>query len=294
MSSSPFQRAALSALVTAVAATAAVAVQSPLARADSVPAFATADASQIHPGVQTVTNDTAACTSNFVFTDSAGHGYLGQAAHCSGTGSPNETDGCSSQSLPLGTPVKLGDSGVTGTMVYNSWLAMQKAGEKDQDACSYNDIALIRIPDSAMSQVNPSIPAFGGPTGLRTTPLTAGEAVLSYGNSPLRGGLTQLSPKQGVDLSEEGNGWEHIIYTVTPGVPGDSGSGFIDAEGKAFGVLSTLSLAPIPGANGVSDLAKMLDYISRHSNIKGLHLANGTEDFVPSAVPALGGITGRM
>jgi hypothetical protein len=284
----------MSALVTAVAATAAVAVQSPGASAESVPAFATADASMIHPGVQTVTNDTAACTSNFVFTDAAGHGYLGQAAHCSGTGTADETDGCQSESLPLGTPVKLGESGVTGTMVYNSWLAMQKAGETNPDACAYNDIALIRIPDNAMSQVNPSIPSFGGPNGVRTTDLAAGEPVLSYGNSPLRGGLTQLSPKQGFALSSEGNGWTHLIYTVTPGVPGDSGSGFLDANGQAFGVLSTLALAPIPGSNGVSDLAKMLEYIHSHSNIKGLKLANGTEDFVPSAVPALSGITGRM
>jgi hypothetical protein len=175
-------------------------------------------------------------------------------------------------------------------MVYNSWLAMQKAGEKNADACAYNDIALIRIPDDAVSKVNPSIPAFGGPSGLRTAPMQAGEAVLSYGNSPLRGGITLLSPKQGVVLTDEGNGWTHIIYTATPGVPGDSGSGFLDAEGKAFGVLSTLALAPIPASNGVSDLSKMLAYAAKHSNIKGLRLATGTEDFVPGAVPVLSGI----
>lgn len=289
----PFRRAATGALVTAVAATAAVAVLTPGASASSAPVFASAAESQIHPGIQTVTKD-AACTSNFVFTDAAGHAYLGQAAHCSGTGSANETDGCQSKSLPLGTPVQLGDSGVTGTMVYNSWLAMQKIGEKDASTCAYNDIALIRIPDNAVSKVNPSIPAFGGPNGLRTTPMETGEAVLSYGNSPLRGGISFLSPKQGVILSDEGEGWTHIIYTATPGVPGDSGSGFLDADGKAFGVLSTLALAPVPGSNGVSDLAKMLAYINTHSNIKGLRLATGTEDFVPGAVPALSGVTAGL
>jgi len=291
MGSNPFRRAATSALVTAVAATAAVAAYTPGASASPVPSWPTAAQSQIHPGIQTVTNDTAACTSNFVFTDALGHAYLGQAAHCSGTGSANETDGCQSQSLPLGTPVALGDSGVTGTMVYNSWLAMQKAGEKDANTCAYNDIALIRIPDNAVSKVNPSIPAFGGPNGLRTTAMQSGEAVLSYGNSPLRGGISFLSPKQGVVLTDDGGGWTHLIYTATPGVPGDSGSGFLDADGKAFGVLSTLALAPIPGSNGVSDLAKMLAYLNTHSNIKDLRLATGTEDFVPGAVPVLSGIT---
>lgn len=293
MSSSPFRRVAYSALLTAVAATAAVAVQSPGASADTMPAFAAADVSAIHPGIQTTTNETAACTSNFVFTDSVGNAYLGQAAHCSGTGTADETDGCQSESLPLGTPVKLGDSGVTGKMVYNSWLAMQKVGETDPNACNFNDFALIQIPKKEISTLNPSIPVFGGPTGLRTTPLSPGEAVFSYGNSPLRGGLTQLSPKQGFSLVDEGDGWMHLIYTATPGVPGDSGSGFLDADGNAFGILSTLALAPIPASNGVTDLAKALQYARTHSNIKGLRLANGTEAFGPGALPVLGGITGR-
>ena len=294
MSSSPFRRVALSALVTALAATAAVAVQSPVASAETAPSFAAADAAVIQPGIQTVTNQSSACTSNFVFTDSAGNAYLGQAAHCSGTGAAQETDGCLSESLPLGTPVKLGDSGVSGTMVYNSWLAMQKAGEADFNACRFNDFALVLIPKNELSKVNPSIPVFGGPTGLRTTPMTPGEAVFSYGNSPLRGGLTQLSPKQGFVLADEGEGWAHLIISATPGVPGDSGSGYLDADGNAFGVLSTLALAPVPASNGVTDLAKALEYVRTHSNIKGLRLANGTEAFGTGTLPVLGGITGRL
>ncbi|WP_293773885.1 serine protease [Sporichthya sp.] len=294
MSSNPFRRVAISALVTAAAATAAIAIPTSGANAGTTPAFAAADVSTIHPGIQTVTAETATCTSNFVFTDSLGNTYLGQAAHCSGTGTANETDGCQSESLPLGTPVALGESGVTGKLVYNSWLAMQKAGETDPNACAFNDFALISIPKGAVSQVNPSIPVFGGPVGLRTTPFGSGEAVLSYGNSPLRGGVAQLSPKQGFVVADEGEGWTHTIFTATPGVPGDSGSGFLDSDGNAFGILSTLALAPIPGSNGVSDLAKALSYAQSHSGIKGLRLANGTEAFVPGAVPALGGITGRL
>jgi hypothetical protein len=47
-------------------------------------AWAPASQATIHPGVQTFTNG-AQCTSNFVYDDGTSV-YLGQAAHCSGTG----------------------------------------------------------------------------------------------------------------------------------------------------------------------------------------------------------------
>jgi hypothetical protein len=294
-----FRRSVLSTAIAAAAVTAAV--LAPMASANAsatapvpppaVPKWADFGLSSIHPGVNTTTKD-AVCTSNFVFYDAQHHSYLGQAAHCSGTGGPSETNGCNSKSLPLGTEVQLGESKVMGTLVYNSWLMMQKLGEKNDDTCASNDFALVRIPDSALSQVNPSVPLFGGPTGLRDTPINAGESVLSYGNSPLRGGLSYLSPKQGVSLGTDPDGWEHTVYTLSPGVPGDSGSGFIDSEGKAFGVLSTLAIAPLPGSNGVADLAKCLKYAQDHSGIAGLTLAKGTTSFAPGSVPVLAGFTG--
>ena len=36
------------------------------------------------------------------------------------------------------------------------------------------------------------------------------------------------------------------------------GSAFMDKQGRAFGILSTLALAPIPGSNGVGDITKEL------------------------------------
>jgi hypothetical protein len=234
----------------------------------------------IHPGIVTTT-DKARCTANFLYTDGH-HTYLGQAAHCSGTGGSTETNGCSSHSLPLGTAVKLGDSNVVGTMVYNSWLAMQAAGEKDPNACAHNDLALIRLPDSAVADANPSIPVFGGPVGLNTTGTQAGDQVVTYGNSPLRQGISALSPKQGTSLGDQDSGWSHQIYTVTPGIPGDSGSAVLDGQGRALGDLSTLEFAPLPGANQVSDLAHELTYARAHG-MKHLQLVSGTEPFVHAA-----------
>ncbi|HEX3613095.1 MAG TPA: serine protease [Sporichthyaceae bacterium] len=233
----------------------------------------------VHPGVVTVTKD-AACTSNFLYVDGLGHTYLGQAAHCSGTGSANETDGCSSKSLPLGTPVQIAGTDIVGTLAYNSWLAMQSSHEKDANACAHNDLALIRLPDSAVAKANPSVPVFGGPVGLNTTGTHAGDTVVSYGNSPLRQGIALLSPKQGASLGDDAGGWSHSIYTLTPGIPGDSGSAVLDGQGRALGDLSTLEFAPLPGANQVSDLAHEIEWARAHdASLRQLRLVAGTQPF---------------
>jgi hypothetical protein len=249
-------------------------------------AYVPADQATIHPGIQTETQGSGQCTANFVFTRGADT-YLGQAAHCSSTGAATDTDGCSSQSLPLGTKVDLVGSGATGTMVYNSWLTMQAKGETDPDTCAYNDIALVKIDPADVGKVNPSVPGYGGPTGVGGASAT-GDDVFSYGNSSLRGGVTQLSPKQGKVISTEGNGWSRTVYTVTPGIPGDSGSGFLDANGAAIGVLSTVALAPLAGSNGVGDVGREIDYANANG-FSGLSLANGTEPFTGDVVGAIVG-----
>ena len=174
-----------------------------------------------------------------------------------------------------------------GTLVYNSWLTMQALGETDPDTCQYNDLALIKLDPADVANVNPSVPGFGGPTGLGSSAAKLGDTVYSYGNSSLRMGVTKLSPKQGIVASSEGNGWSRTVYTVTPGIPGDSGSGFMDASGNAIGILSTLQLAPTPASNGVGDLRHELDYLHAHSSFTGVQLVNGTQPFKPNLVGAI-------
>ena len=241
--------------------------------------WAPAATAQVHPGVMTYTAG-AQCTANFVFT-AGSTTYLGQAAHCSGTGAATSTNGCTSGSLPLGTPVTVGT--FTGTMVYNSWLAMQSAHETDPNACAYNDLALVELPAAAVATTNPSVPTFGGPVGLGAG-TALGDNVYSYGNSSLRLGLSPLSPKRGVSLGDTGSGWSTAVYTVTPGIPGDSGSGFLDGSGRAFGVLSTVAIAPLVASNNVGNLAKEIAYAQGHG-VSGLALVPGTQPFTPSALP---------
>ncbi len=284
--------------VRALAATAAatLAVAGGVATVSTAPvsaatAYAPAATAVIHPGTMMYT-DGAQCTANFIYTDATGATYAGYAAHCAGQGAATDTNGCDTASLPLGTPVTFSDDGSlvsdgttvgTGTLAYSSWLTMQKNGEKDANTCAYNDLALVKISPADVGKVNPSVPFWGGPTGIDTNGTAAGDRVYTYGNSSLRAGLSPLSPHTGASLGDAAadGGWSHPVYTVTPGIPGDSGSGFMSADGTALGVLSTVALAPLAGSNGVGDLGKELAYAQAQSGISGLSLVHGTEPFAP-------------
>ncbi len=248
----------------------------------AVPAWAPAGTATIHPGVM-VTSPAGQCTANFVFHDSDDV-FLGQAAHCTSTGGATDTDGCLASSLPLGTPIAIAGASQPGTLAYNSWIAMDERGETDADACAHNDFALVRIDPADVAKVNPSVPHWGGPVALATGGTLTGQRVYSYGNSSLRLGLTVLSPKVGISLGDTAGGWSTTAYTLTPGIPGDSGSAFLDRSGKALGVLSTVQLLPLPAANGVGNLRLELEYLNAGADDPVL-LATGTEPFRPNRLP---------
>ena len=80
-------------------------------------------------------------------------------------------------------------------------------------------------------------------------------------------------------IQSEGNNWSRTVLTATPGIPGDSGSGFLSATGQAIGTLSTLQVLPIAGSNGVGDLSKELGYMRANSSFSGVQLVPGTRPF---------------
>ena len=264
--------AGLAALLTLVAGTASVA---------AAPAWAPAATASIHPGVP-VRTEAGQCTSNFVFAEGSTV-YLGMAAHCAGGGGPTDVSGCETGSLPLGSPVAVTGASQLGSLAYSSWLTMREVGETAPATCRYNDFALVELHPADAGRVNPSMPHWGGPVGLGSS-TRSGSAVYSYGTSPLRLGLTPLSPKVGVSLGDSGGGWNHNALTLTPGIPGDSGSAFLDSRGRALGVLSTLAILPLPGSNGVGDLRRALAYMRAHTDVDAA-LALGTEPFNPSRLP---------
>lgn len=239
-------------------------------------AWAPPGSATIHPGVQT-RSPSGQCTANFIFTNGSDV-LIGQAAHCTGSSAATSTNGCEQESppLPLGSPVEIEGATRPGTLVYSSWNAMIASGETDPDACGFNDFALIRLDPADVAKVNPSVPVWGGPAGTGTS--AGGENVYTYGNSSLRLGLTQLSPKSGVTVLVDPSGWSYEVYTATPGIPGDSGSAVLNAAGQGLGILVTVAIAPTPGSNGVTDLGRAVAYARSHG-LGGLTLVNGTEPF---------------
>lgn len=237
----------------------------------------------------------AQCTANFVFFDDE-NVYIGYAAHCAGTGAATDTDGCLAGSLPIGTPVEIVGASEPGTLAYSSWLTMDDVDETDASTCAFNDFALVRIHPDDVESVNPTIPHWGGPTGINTSGTALLEHVYSYGNSSLRFGLTVVSPKKGISLGTDSDGWNHTVNTFTTGIPGDSGSAFLDSRGRALGVLSTIQVG-LPGVvqNGVGDISRELDYMRVNSSLTDVELAHGTAPFNGSQLPlGLGGGLGGL
>ena len=169
----------------------------------------------IHPGVQTFT-DGAQCTANFVFTD-ASNVYIGQAAHCSGTGGSTETNGCD---VGLAADRHAGRGRrrrQPGTLVYNSWLTMQARRDRRRHVRVQRPRAG-QARSGRRRQGQPVDPALGRPDRGRRHDRAARQRLLVR-QLELRGGITQLSPKEGVSLGDAGGGWTHTVYTRHPGHP---------------------------------------------------------------------------
>jgi hypothetical protein len=241
-------------------------------QAGSASTFAKIADASIHPGVQMVTGN-GQCTANFVFTD-GDDVFIGYAAHCAGLGEQTDSNGCAIASVPLGTPVVIQGASQPGSLAYSSWIAMQKAGEKDPTVCFNNDFAFVKIDRADHDKVSPTVKHWGGPNGVSPSQLPAFEGLRAYGNSGLRLGLTPVSPMVGLSVGTSSGGWSHQAFTLIPAIPGDSGMPLITERGKAVGLLSSISLLPNVGVLNFTDLSLALDYAKTHG-FAGLQLALG-------------------
>jgi hypothetical protein len=195
---------------------------------------------KIRPGTNIVSG---ACTSNFLFrTPDNRTLFLGTAAHCV-------------DDKAIGDDVQVADGVATGQLAYSSFHAMNDTG----DDIAGNDFALVALPDSARATIHPAMITFGGPTGIATD-VVQGDKLLAHGNSSLRPDAVpdRAGPREGYVTHHDE--WTTGMYFEGPGIPGDSGSGVMTADGAALGDVITVELAPEPASNNAANLAATLPY----------------------------------
>ena len=186
-------------------------------------AWAPADQATIHPGVQTVHRGRA--VHRQLHLHRGGNTYIGQAAHCAGTGAATDTNGCDAGSLPLGTPVEIDGRQPAGhARLQLVARPCSSTARPTPTPATYNDFALVKIDPADVDKVNPSVPGFGGPTGVGGPSANRRRRVLLRQLLAARRASPSSAPSRARSC-HRGHGWSRTVYTVTPGIPGDSGSG---------------------------------------------------------------------
>jgi hypothetical protein len=162
------------------------------------------------------------CTANFVFRKSSARG-LGTAGHCGKVGQL-----VSAYVVPPPTSGKLPGLYVIGKIVisHNNGIG--------------DDFAMIQIFSKFDSWVSPTMPVWGGPSGVYTGS-QVGLPVKHFGHGAVFG--TGGTPRVGAALRwdiRSGNGFSWAGVST----PGDSGSGVLAVLGEAAGDLTHLAVDP--------------------------------------------------
>ncbi len=218
--------------------------------------FGTANNQQIRPGVLIANGS---CTSNFIFFRNATTFYIGTAAHCFAFDA--QADPCSIGNDAIGSDVIIENASMPGKLAYSSWIAMQAVGTTDRAICDNNDFALVEINAADLANIHPKALVYGGPSAELKGLASVGDAVFTYGQSPLQQGVSTLEEKEG-EITSTGQR-KYRVVTDNPGLPGDSGSAVLHESGQGLGILvdvgTSIGLGS-PVSNGVMRLDFSLQY----------------------------------
>ena len=183
------------------------------------------------------------CTFNFVFftagtKKAAPKGYIGTAGHC--------TD-------KIGEVVENPAVGPVGEVVYDSDLVGSNV-----------DFSLIELDPKIISETNPTVFHWGGPTRSATPEdLAVGDQVDVYGYGVGLGATEQTRPRYGFLV-----GFSDKEYQADmPAVNGDSGSPLIHHEtGAALGIISRYGIEGVPPS---TDLGPLMGWIFEELKASG-------------------------
>lgn len=161
------------------------------------------------------------CTASFVVEDEFGRLYLTTSGHCT------QSNGQRAEILH-NTPI----AGAAEWEEFGTVIARWPSGQ---------DAALIRIDEDWYDRVNPSMPGWGGPTGVAKSPPTD---AYHYGWGWVTWQEHNTRCRTATTMSWGSSVW--WIQTETYGGGGDSGSGVMNAQGEAMGILNWASNVQYP------------------------------------------------
>ena len=228
-------------------------------------------ASGIRPGSQMfitfLDGTTAGCTANFVWRDSIGDLYIGAAGHCFLPGDKNASENARRDAefdedvydvgrLDVSVCADCTVGGATGLTFTGTTIALGDVAYARQNLPDGSevghDFGLVRIPSGAEDAVDPSLPQFGGPSGVSKGAVPAGLPVNQYGAGVANG---EVFPTMGSNGVSEGDlGTSESWYAGIRASPGDSGSPLQATEagtgvegGDAGGILTHLTAVGTAG-----------------------------------------------
>lgn len=184
----------------------------------------------LSPGDEVVSDGTG-CTLAFLLADPTGL-YFATAGHCIQVGNTATNPG-------------LGNFGV------GAFHHLKPETGSETDGSPGEDFGLIRIDPEYYDKLNPKVCGWNGPTGLYDSAPGSGE-VHHYGYGLLFGSISEETrTRTGYNLINDNT----AFYWTGAGVPGDSGSAVLAADGRALGVLTHLVVSP-PDTNGGTHLLR--------------------------------------
>lgn len=141
--------------------------------------------------------------------------------------------------------------------------AFVRIGETAAAICRNGlDFALVRIDAARAAEAEPAMCHFGGPVGFAPT-LPRRSLVHHFGQGAIGFGRTVPGRTGLVDHYVGG-----MMRFTGAAAPGDSGSGVIDAQGRAIGTLVTLHPGAAPGIVGVTTLESHLPLVAERLGLQ--------------------------
>lgn len=167
-----------------------------------------------------IVSDGASCTLAFLVANKDGL-YFATAGHC----------------VQEGASVASDEFGAFGVGAFRH---LEPDTGQVTDGSPGEDFGLIRIDPARYADLNPAVCEWGGPTGLVEGDDADGGFVRHYGYGLIFGDLPPTRAREGALLD---NVDDFAFYWIGAGLPGDSGSAVIAADGRAIGVLTHLQVA---------------------------------------------------